>query len=220
MLLAWMSPSFPIGAFSYSHGLEYAVEAGLVASGRDLTEWTGAVLKYGAGRNDGILLSEAWRAARADEADRLDHVTELAAAAAPTRELALETLAQGRAFADTVIAAWGDCPLLRGLRQSVHEGPAYPVAVGAAAAECRIDLSLALHGYLHAFAANIISAGLRAIPLGQTDGQRALSSLQPVVDAVAGEVLEAELDDLGGATWMVEWCSMRHESQYTRLFRS
>jgi urease accessory protein len=78
-----------------------------------------------------------------------------------------------------------------------------------------------LIGYLHAFTANLISAALRSVPLGQTDGQLALAALQPIVQATADAAIAVEsLDEVGTATPLLDWCSMRHETQYTRLFRS
>jgi urease accessory protein len=100
-------------------------------------------------------------------------------------------------------------------------GPlAYPVAVGVTAAGHAISIEPALHAYLHAVAANLISAGVRLIPLGQTDGQRVLAALEPVVTAAEQRALATTLDDVGGAALRADLASMLHETQYTRLFRS
>lgn len=213
-LMVWLSPSYPVGAFTHSHGLEWEVEVGAVTDADGLGRWIGDVLRHGAGRQDAILLAESWRAARADDAARLAAIAELAAALAPSKERRIETLSQGRGFMLATQAAW-----------PADEGPdaddlAYPVAVGLAAARHGIALDPTLIAYLHAVAANLVSAGVRLIPLGQTDGQRLIATLEPVVAGVAEEAEAAGLDDLGGCTLLADIASMRHETQYTRLFRT
>ena len=94
------------------------------------------------------------------------------------------------------------------------------VEVGVAAAAHRLDPAAVLGAYLHSFAANLVSAAVRLIPLGQTDGQRALNALMPVVDSVVPCALACPLEDCGTAAPMVDLTSMLHETQYTRLFRS
>lgn len=213
-LMAWLSPSYPVGAFTHSHGLEWEVEAGTVRDAGGLRAWIGDILRHGAGRQDAILLAETWTAERAGDAARLAMVAELAAALAPSRERRTETMSQGRAFALATEAAW---PV------SASKDPAdlaYPVAVGLAAARHAIPLEPTLVAYLHAFAANLVSAGVRLVPLGQTDGQRAIARLEPVVAEIAAEALAAGLDDIGGCTLLADIASMRHETQYTRLFRT
>jgi urease accessory protein len=98
---------------------------------------------------------------------------------------------------------------------------ALPVAVALAAAAHGIALEQALAGYLHAFTANLISAALRTVPLGQSDGQLALAALERAVNAAAqAAMIATSLDEVGTATPLLDWCSLRHETQYTRLFRS
>lgn len=219
-LLAWLSPAYPIGAFSYSHGLEYAIEDGLVCDRESLRAWIAGVLAHGAGRVDGALFVVAWRAADSGDEAALDSVAELAAAWRGTAEMALESRQQGTSFATITKTAWPDARLDALLAR--HNGEvALPVAVAVAAAWHGIALSAALTGYLHAFAANLVSAAVRAIPLGQTDGQRALAALEADVAAAAERAIAVpSLDEVGSATPLVDWCSMRHETQYTRLFRS
>ena len=214
-LLAWLSPSYPVGAFSYSHGLEWAVETGDVRTAEDLRTWVGDILAHGGGRQDAILLAAAWRARRGGDGTGLAEVSELAGALSPTRERRLETLAQGTAFRLATQAAWP-----AGAPDEAAGQVAYPVAVGVAAADHQVPLDAALVAYLHAFAANIVSAGVRLVPLGQTDGQRIVAALEPAVRAAAEEARAATLDDLGGCALLADIASMRHETQYTRLFRT
>ncbi|SEA43255.1 urease accessory protein UreF [Rubrimonas cliftonensis] len=204
-LVAWLSPGYPVGAFAYSHGLERAVADGAVRDAQTLQAWVGDVLARGSGRNDAILLAAAHRAP-----DDLAPA-ELAAALAVSRERLLETEAQGAAFARTTAQAWG----------AGDGGPApYPVAVGRAAAAAGAPLETALTLYLQAFAANLVSVAVRLVPLGQTEGQRALAALAPLCAAVAAEAAGAGLDDLGGAAFAADIAAMRHETQAVRLFRT
>jgi urease accessory protein len=218
-LMTWLSPSFPVGAFSYSSGIEWAVESGDITDAETLKTWLSAMLSDGAGFCDGVLLCHAWRASAGEDELALADVAELAAAFTPSRERHLETTAQGRAFADIARAAW-HCMALERLRQAWPGAIAYPVAVGAVAAGHGVPLDLTLHAFLHAQTANWISAGVRLIPLGQTDSQRVLAALEPVVGSTASRALTATLDDLGSATFRTDLAGMHHETQYTRLFRS
>lgn len=146
-------------------------------------------------------------------------VAELAAAFAPSKERHLETTAQGRAFFDATQAAWS-CAALDRLA-AVWTGPlAYPVAIGVAAAGHGIAVEPALGAYLHALTANLISAGVRLVPLGQTDGQRVLAALEPVTAATAARSLKTPLEEVGSAAFRADLASQLHEMQYTRLFRS
>ena len=218
-LLAWLSPAYPVGAYTYSHGLERAVEDGRVTTRVALVDYIATVLRAGAGRIDGALLVAAWRAAVAGDDAALDEVAWLAAAWRGTAETALESMAQGTAFTGVTQSAWPDAHFAafaaRHPRQVAH-----PVAFGAAAGFHGIPLRPALAGWLAAFAANLVSAGVRLVPLGQTDGQIATAALHPVVEAAADAALAADLDTLGSAAPMLDLLSMRHETQYTRLFRS
>lgn len=217
-LLTWLSPAYPLGAFSYSHGLEFAVESGLVAGRASLGDWVRTILLQGAGRSDGPLLAAAWCAADGPDA-ALDDIGDLAAAWRGTAEMALENAAQGAAFLATTRAAWPH-PRLDALAKRRGTSVALPVAVGVACAAHGVPLAPALTAYLHGFAANLVSAGVRLIPLGQTDGQRLIAELEPAIDAAARHALTTPLDEVGTAAPLVDWCSMRHETQYTRLFRS
>lgn len=218
LLANWLSPAYPVGAYSYSHGIEWAVDSGMMKSVDDLTDYIATVLEGGAGWTDLVLAAATWRAAAGGQHDELDHIVELGLALRATREMALESLQQGSAFVLTTRAAWPGTPLDR--LATKHSGAiVYSVAVGAACAG-RVPLQPMLLAFCHAIAANLVSAGIRLIPLGQTDGQHAMAVLRPIVAKVAALAEAAPLADLGGAAPCVEICSMRHETQYTRLFRS
>jgi urease accessory protein len=218
-LMTWLSPAFPVGAFSYSSGTEWAVEAGDIVDGATLQDWLSSMLSDGPGFCDGVFLAQAHRAAASSDDEALRDVAELAAAFAPSRERHLETASQGRAFIEIARAAW-NCDGLDRLIGACDSAIVYPVAVGIGSAAHAIPLAPTMHAFLHALTSNWISAGSRLIPLGQTDSQRALAALEPVVVNTGRRAIEATLDDLGSATFRADLASMRHETQYTRLFRS
>ncbi len=208
-LLAWLSPAFPTGGFAYSHGLEWAVEAGDIKDGDRLREWLADVLANGSGRTDTILLRHAHRSATDPAA--LRDIVALATASAPARERRDESLNQGRAF-QLAVAPWTTTHL--------PEDAPYAVAIGAAAGKRGIPEDDTAVAYLQAFATNLISAAVRLVPLGQTAGLRVLAALEPVILATAEETKPAALDDIGGCAFRSDIAAMRHETQYTRLFRS
>lgn len=218
-LMAWLSPSYPVGAFSYSSGIEWAVEAGDIKDAESLRRWLAVVIGEGGGFCDAVFFVHAHRSLADTGNDALRAVTELAAAFAPSKERHLETTAQGAAFIAATKAAW-PCEAIERLA-AAWDGPvAYPVAVGVTAAGHGIALEAALHAYLHAVTANLISAGVRLIPLGQSDGQRVLAALEPVVEATAEKALGTPLDQVGSSAFRADLASLLHETQYTRLFRS
>jgi urease accessory protein len=217
-LLTWLSPAFPVGAFSYSSGIEWAVEAGDIVDAANLQDWLSSMLE-GPGFCDGVFLAHAWRATGALDDALLREVAELAAAFAPSRERHLENSAQGRAFIEIARAAWS-CDGLDRAIAACDRPVVYPVAVGVVSAAHAVPLMPVMHAFLHALTSNWISAGTRLIPLGQTDSQRLLAALEPAVAATARRAMAASLDDAGGASFRADLASMRHETQYTRLFRS
>jgi urease accessory protein len=215
-LLAWLSPAYPIGAFSYSHGVETAVEEGFIKDRRSLVAWLETVLRDGTGKVDGALFAAAWRAADAKDWPAFEAIAERAAAWRGTSEMALESRQQGGSFLSITRTAWPHPSL-----DAVSSELALPVAVAVATAANGVALEQALNGYLHAFTANLISAAVRSVPLGQSDGQIALAALEPAVRATTEAAMAViDLDEVGTATPLLDWCSLRHETQYTRLFRS
>jgi urease accessory protein len=212
-LSIWLSPAFPVGAFAYSHGLEWAAESGAVSDATTLRDWIGDLVTQGSARNDSILVAEAWRAAR--DPARLADVHELALSMAPSRERRLESASQGAAFVTAIRAAW-PCDALASFDGDV----AYAVALGAAAAGHDLPLAPTLEHFLLAFVANLVSAGVRLGVIGQTDGQRITAAMLPCVRVTAQLAQDSTLDDLGSASLASDLASMQHETQYSRLFRS
>jgi len=204
-LVQWLSPAFPTGAFAYSHGLEAAIAEGKIASGTDLALWLSGILEFGAGWQDAVLLSMALK-------DGAEHgaLDELARALQPSAERLSETLDQGAALAVTVAALTGrDLP-----------ARALPVALGEAAAGLALAPAEVIGLYLHAFASNLVSAAVRFVPLGQTEGQVVLAGLHARIAALAERAAHAGEGDLGGAALGADMAAMRHETMETRIFKT
>jgi urease accessory protein len=205
LLLTWMSPAFPTGAFAYSHGLEWAIDSGTVRDGEDLKGWIGDLLRQGSGWNDAVIFARCWE-------DEPSHLNELALALATSRERHLETTQLGRAF--RIAAGVFAAPVLG------DEEIAYPVAAGSACAALGIDRGHALLAYLQGFAASLTSVAVRLVPIGQTAGLEVLRDLSPVISAAAARAESASLDDLGAITLLADIAAMKHETQRSRVFRS
>ncbi len=216
-LLSWLSPAYPVGAYTYSHGLEWVVESGAVRDAQALGAWLDGVLRFGGGRSDAVFFAHAFRAAGDDAA--VVELTDLAMALNPSAERRLETSAQGRAFLSATRHAWPAAALAAfdGLEP---ERLAYPVVVGVAAAGHGIPLSAAVGAYLHAFLSNLVSAGVRLIPLGQSAGLALIAGFEATLATLADEVVDAPLAGVGGCALAADLASIHHETQYSRLFRS
>jgi urease accessory protein len=217
-LLLWLSPAFPVGAFAYSHGLEWAVEAGDVTNAATLRDWLDDLLAFGAPRNDAILFALAFRAANVRDEEALRGLNDLATALAGSAERRLETTAQGGSFLAAMRGAW-NAPIFD-LLGDKDAAVAYPIAVALAAAGHGLPLETSLQGLVLSFVANLVSAAVRLGPIGQSDGQRVLAALLPVVKRLAAEAATAGVDDLGGCALRSDIAAMKHETQYSRLFRS
>jgi urease accessory protein len=218
-LLLWLSPAFPVGAFAYSHGLEWAYEAGDVTDAASLAAWLADLAHFGAPHLDAALFAHAFRAAAAADWTALDAVNELAVALAGSAERRLETTAQGAAFRLAARAAW-DCEALAQLAARDDQPLAYPVAVAAAAAGCGMALSRAAEAFVVGQFANLVSAATRLGVVGQTAGLKILAGILPELSVLARQASDTPLDDLGACALRSDIAAMRHETQYSRLFRS
>ncbi len=203
-LVQWLSPSYPVGAFAYSHGLEWAVHAGEVTDRATLMAWLDTVLRHGGGQSDALFLAAAY------DTEDISSVDALARAFAPSAERLRETVLQGEAFCRASAAIWEmEMPAL-----------AYPVAVGRAARMLKLPLEVTLQLFLHAFTSNLAAAGMRLIPLGQTEGQRVVKDLAATCITIAERALSGSLDDLSSTAFLSDIASMKHETQYARIFRT
>jgi urease accessory protein len=221
-LQSWLSPGFPTGAYAYSHALEWAVEEGAVRNCAMLIDWLEAELSHGTLRNDAILFALAHRAMLRPDLCAFLEIARLAAALRGTAELALESTAQGTALLATVRLAWPQPKLdtLVAALAAAEVAATLPIALAAAITAHNIALDDALPLVVQSTAASLVNAAVRLIPLGQSDGQRAIAALEGAVAALAARSRDATIDDLGSAAFIVDIASARHETQYTRLFRS
>lgn len=211
-LMAWLSPAFPVGSFSYSHGLERAVHEGLISGQDSLRDWLQALLDMGSGWNDAVLLAESWR--RAGNGGDLVEVADLAEALASSQERHRETVLQGAAFVSAA-SAWPSEVL-----QRLPETSPYCVAVGAVAGAHGVPHGDALAAYLQSFHSNLIQAAIRLGVIGQTAAMQLVAGFEPRALVLAARAARSTLDDLGGCAFMSDIVAMRHEVQETRLFRS
>lgn len=223
LLQVWLSPSFPVGAYAYSHGLEMAAEQGLVRDYGTLTAWLADLVERGSLRGDLILAAQAMRAVAANRLSRLKELVELGAALQPSSERYLEATQQGRSFIEQVDGAWPIQGLSEALTELRRDGPlviTYPVAFGLAAGAHGLAAQPALTAYAIAFIANLGSASIRLSLIGQSEGQRLIAGFLCHLKAAAERAEAASLDDLGTATFRADLVSIQHERQYTRIFRS
>ncbi len=202
ILQNWFSPSFPIGSFAYSHGLETAIEDNVVSDSATLTDWVGFIIEYGSGRNDSFFL----RASHEGE-----NVNQLCVNLSAGSERQLESLELGRAFTTVINKSYG---------LSLPTGLAYPVAVGTASKQLGLDLSLTLQSYLQGFASNLISVGVRSIPIGQLSGQNCLVKMFPVIKRLGTQLAATSSFELGSCAFIGDLVSIQHEKSIPRLYRT
>ncbi|WP_226781616.1 urease accessory protein UreF [Oceaniglobus trochenteri] len=206
-LAQWLSPSYPVGSFAYSHGLEAAVNRGEVVDADSLASWLRDVLQAGAGRFDALCLAAA---CRADTRARVHEIDQTARAFAPSVERLRETDLQGAAFCDVTRAVWG---------LDLH-ALTFPVAVGRAIGLAGLDQVTGSLMYLQAFISNLAAAAQRLLPLGQTDAQRLIHDLAPLCREIGQTTADGDLNDLSGTAFLTDIASMHHETQYSRIFRT
>ncbi|MGY6567606.1 MAG: urease accessory protein UreF [Salinarimonas sp.] len=226
-LMIWFSPGFPVGAFAYSHGLEWACESAQIDGAQDLAAWLDDLLAYGSGRNDALFLIAAYEAAH--DPAQLAAIAALARALAGSSERRLETCMQGDAFLTAIASAWPCAPVTAWQAQRAgldgEEATPYPVAVGMAGRGHDLPLTALLEAYLTGFIGNLVSAAIRLGAVGQTDGQRIIAGLLPDIPDRAAALIGAHEADgleesLGGCVFASDLGAICHETQYTRLFRS
>ena len=203
-VMQWMSPAFPIGAFAYSHGLEWAIDKGHVSNGEKLQKWITDLLEYGSLRTDAIFISLILRG------HDVRKMNELSMALCPAGERLLETKLQGSAFAKVIEDVW---------QQDIGE-LSLPIAVALASKNQSIEQDLILPAYLYAFCSNLISAAIRLIPIGQTEGQRIMLELYPTISDLVQTASDSEIDDLNSACFFSDVSAMEHEYLQPRIFKT
>lgn len=206
ILAQWMSPSYPLGSFTYSHGLETLIEDGEVSSQGDLQDWIATVLRNGAGASDALFIAAGFQSPAA-EIPALD-ATALAFCGSSERQL--ETLGQGTAFAETTMKVWGK-PL---------KAKCFPVVFGEALAVHGIGLKTGILYYLQNITSNYSSIAIRLGLIGQDACQTVIANLQHDVENTAQRALDGNLDDLTSSAWIADMAAIGHETQTSRVFRT
>lgn len=218
-LQTWFSPSYPVGAYTYSHGLENAFEIEAIQNVTEAIDWISNIISQGNGFADAVFLAAAYNAVVDNDDAKLIKINEYATAFCGTAELRLESEQQGAAFLEIIKNVEPNKNLYKIINLCPAPYP-YSVVVGAAAGAESIELQTLITAFLHSFVSNMASALVRIVPFGQTDGQRIISALAPVVAQTTKQALITNYQDVTTSTMMVDLTSMQHETQYTRLFRS
>ena len=203
-VMQWLSPAFPIGGFAYSHGLEWAINKGHVGNREQLQKWISDLLEYGSLKNDAILIKLVLQGSDPKE------INELAMALCPASERLSETQLQGGAF----------CKIMREVWSLEIDDLTLPIALALAAKNESIDQNLVVPAYLHSFCSNLISVAIRLVPIGQTDGQKTLRELSPLILDSVRSVAEVDIDDLGSKCFLSDVSAMQHEYLQSRVFKT
>ena len=203
-VMQWLSPAFPIGGFAYSYGLEWAIDKGYVSNREELKKWISDLLEYGSLKNDAILIKLVLQGSDPKE------INELALALCSASERLSETQLQGGAF----------CKIMRDVWSLEINDLTLPIALALAAKNESIDQNLVLPAYLHSFCSNLISVATRLIPIGQTDGQKTLRELSPLILGSVKSVAKSDIDDLGSNCFLSDVSAMQHEYLQSRVFKT
>jgi urease accessory protein len=215
----------PVGAYSYSEGIESLVETGTIDNEVSLRNWLQDSLQFGAVRVEAAVAVRALRATITGDLQALSYWNAWATAAKETEELRSQSWQMGRTLIKLLLDLRSPTPdrltkIVQELVASDGNQCNFAIGFGIAAACWQIEEEAAVLGYLYSWATNLASAGVKLIPLGQTAGQQLLLDLHSQISCTAQEVLKLEDDDLGSCSWGLALASMAHETQYTRLFRS
>ena len=202
LLLSWFSPNFPIGSYNFSHGLESAIDKNFVNNVVSLKDWIVYLINYGSGKTDSILLSHSYQG---------KDINELAFALCPSKERWIETKQLGNAFCKNINENWSF---------NIGSNLAYPVAVGKAGAFFNIPLDQLLLAFMQSFVSSLVNVGIKHIPLGQSDGQKILIKLLPIVKELALNYKECEIDDIGTSAFISDLTSMYHETLNNRIYQT
>jgi urease accessory protein len=216
-LLQLASPALPVGGYSYSEGLETLVEDGAIAHSAHLKHWLEMELRYGAIRMEAAVMIRGYQSVQAGDFQRLSSWNSWLSAARETEELRASSLGMGRSLMRLLIELQ---PQIKPIADVVGNSCNYAIAFGIAAENWQINIQATSLGYLYSWANNLITAGVKLVPLGQTSGQKILLELQPLLSHATAQILNLEDDELSCCTWGLSLASMRHETLYTRLFRS
>lgn len=221
--LIWLaSPALPVGGFSYSEGIEAAVEQGLVANDAQAADWLADQLHTSLSRGDLAVLAQAIAAWRAGDLDRVRELNDWVLHTRETSELLLQTTQMGRSFVEWLKTVRPELPVLSSVEgvEGLTLSPTYPVAFALAASATSATVRDILLSFAFGWAENMMQAALKAVPLGQSAGQRVLLRLAAEIPAAVDHAIALSDDDRQAYSPVLAILSSRHETQYSRLFRS
>lgn len=230
-LMTWFSPSYPIGSFSYSHGIEYATENHIIFDMQSLIIWISGIIQYGTGRNDAMLFKASYEffdssdlaiIKKKNNKEIIDYIIVLSNVLKSSPEFWQESTRQGEAAIKILLATYNPANIyfLQQRLNKINRLPTIAVVFGSASANYKIPLNIALTAYLHSFVSNLVVAAIKLVPLGHTDGQNAMLILEKIIKQTVDIAIKSQLEEIGSATPMVDWTSVQHETQYSRLFQS
>jgi urease accessory protein len=202
IIQSWFSPNFPIGSYNFSHGLETAIEIGFVQNSLSLETWISDLVFYGSGKTDCILLANSYEGL---------NINDLAFALCSSKERWLETTQLGKSFGKNIKENWG---------YNIEDNLSFPVAIGKAGAHFLIPLEHLIIAFLQSFVSNLIIIGIKHIPLGQSDGQKILINLIPIIKQQALIYKDYKLTDIGSASFISDLTSMLHETEKNRIYQT
>jgi urease accessory protein len=223
-LLQLVSPALPVGAYSYSEGLETFVQTEQIQDSVTLEQWLTQELCYGVIRVEAAVLVRAYRAAIDSDLAQLQAWNQWLSAFRETEEIREQSWQMGRSLVRLLKALPPEQALhhtlLTELTNSADASLNFAIGFAIAAASWQIELPETVLGYLQSWAANLVNAGVRLVPLGQTQGQQILFNLQAQINQTGSEVLQLNDHQLECCSWGSSMASMQHETLYSRLFRS
>ena len=214
-LLQLVSPSLPIGAYSYSQGIEWAVEAGWIKSHEDLRQWMLGLIETGMQYVDLPVLKRMLLAWQSSHIEQLETWNDFLIASRETRELRLEEQQRGKAFAQLLVTLEPQAAEYRSIiEKSQIAGYSF------ACCQWHIDFPQAASGFIWSWLENQVLSAVKAIPLGQTDGQKLIFELSSLIPQIVSKAATVDDYELGASSVALAIASAQHETQYTRLFRS
>ena len=215
-LLHWVSPSLPIGSFTYSQGIEWAVETGWIRTPADLQDWLASQLHSSMIYVDLPILQRLYHAVQTQDVAALEYWIHTLNACRETSELLLEEKNRGRALTDLLIAL--EIPNAAAWKPLLAQSQAAAFAL--AAVHSDIPLTQAAYGYVWSWLENLVLSAVKIIPLGQTQGQKILHGMTALLPDAVAHGLQVSDAEMGASSPALAIASSRHETQYTRLFRS
>lgn len=215
-LMHLISPTLPIGSFTYSQGIEWAVEAAWIQEVNQLEAWLSSQLQANITQLELPLLKRMYAALIEHDLASLEHWIAIANANRETAELLLEEKNRGRALTDLLIAL--EIPEAVGLKPLLSQSQVAAFAL--ASVHWQIPIEQAAYGYAWSWLENLVLAAVKIIPLGQTQGQKTLQHMTPQLLQAVEQGLQIVDENIGASLFALAIASSRHETQYTRLFRS